>query len=129
MSTVIARLPKSCSRAYQVRWCPVRTIYTTNVTKGVKYDDIWFRSLEQLVGVKKLEVQFIAKDWTLVAHVAGWPGLSRLRGVDVLADIVVKLREVGEVEVCVVGCPALQEILGTAVTAPDGDKPSGDVAA
>ncbi|KAK5711749.1 hypothetical protein LTR15_012344 [Elasticomyces elasticus] len=113
MSTVIARLPRASRehfRSVGVRYDP-RTTYTTNVTRGVKYDEVWFRSLEQLVGVKKLEVQFIAKDWNLVAHVTGWPDLSELRGVNVLVDIVVKLREVGEVEVCIVGCPALQEIL------------------
>ncbi|KAK5754247.1 hypothetical protein LTS12_015657 [Elasticomyces elasticus] len=58
----------------------------TNVKKGVKYDEVWLRSLEQLVGVKKLDVQFIAKNWSLVAHVTRWLGLSHLRG---------------EVEICV----------------------------
>ncbi|KAK5697203.1 hypothetical protein LTR97_007338 [Elasticomyces elasticus] len=98
MSTVIARLPRASRKHFRsvgVRYDP-RTTYTTNVTRGVKYDEVWFRSLEQLLGVKKLEMQFITKDWSLVAHVTGWPGLSHSRGVYVLVDIVVKLREVGE---------------------------------
>ncbi|KAK4896585.1 hypothetical protein LTR27_005503 [Elasticomyces elasticus] len=131
MSTVITRLPRAARehvRSVGVRYDP-RTTYTTNVTRGVKYDEVWFRSLEQLPGVKKLEVQFIAKDWNLVAHVTGWPDLSELRGVNVLIDIVVGLRELGEVEVCVVGCPALQEILGIAVPASESEETSGTATA
>ncbi|KAK3653181.1 hypothetical protein LTR56_004717 [Elasticomyces elasticus] len=113
MSTVIVRLPRASRehvRSVGVRYDP-RTTYTTNVTRGVRYDEVWFRSLERLPGVKKLEILFITKDWNSMAHVTGWPGLSYLRGFNVLVDIVVKLREIGEVDVCVVGCPALQEIL------------------